>query len=147
MQIVKIRSVASSDGSNNIDSQTVRGASIADEQAIEVLRQYALTAWWRLTVGVWLTVGPFTLWQLRSEISLLLDYFTWTSVYYGLKYNFLGALGFFLCVGLAATLFVRELRHLTLGLSPFERKRLEQQLAQIHRQGPSHPLWSLVNRP
>lgn len=95
---------------------------------------------------VWLTIGPLTLWQLRSEISLLLDYFTWTAVYYGLKYNFLGALGFFTCAGLAITLLVREIRHLILGLSPIERKHLEKQLAQIRRQGPSHPLWSLVNR-
>ncbi|MEM1250817.1 MAG: hypothetical protein AAGI69_00195 [Cyanobacteria bacterium P01_H01_bin.21] len=117
-----------------------------DERAIEALRQHALTTWWRLTVIVWLTLGPLTLWQLRAEISLLFDYFTWTSVYYGLKYNFLGALGFFFCVGLASTLMVREIRHLTLGLSPIERRRLENQLAQIQRQGSSHPLWSLVNR-
>ncbi|MEM9265345.1 MAG: hypothetical protein AAGA46_07455 [Cyanobacteria bacterium P01_F01_bin.13] len=133
-----------SNGSKHIESPH---SDIATEKAIEALRQHALTMWWRLTVGVWLTVGPLTLWQLRSEISLLLDYFTWTSVYYGLKYNFWGALGFFLCVGLASALVVREIRHLTLGISPIERKRLEKQLAQIRRQGPSHPLWSLVNRP
>lgn len=95
---------------------------------------------------IWLTVGPLTLWQLRREISIVLDYFTWTAVYYGLKHNFLGAIGFSLCLGLASLLLVRELRHLTLGLSPLERKRLEAQLAKIRRQGESHPLWSLVNR-
>lgn len=136
--------MTSSKRSNNLESTHT---NIATERAIEALRQHTLTTWWRLTVGVWLTVGPLTLWQLRSEISLLLDYFTWTSVYYGLKYNFLGALGFFLCVGLASTLLLREIRHLTFGLSPLERKRLENQLAQVRRQGPSHPLWSLVNRP
>lgn len=98
-------------------------------------------------MGVWLTVGPLTLWLLRSEISLLFDYFTWTAVYYGLKYNFPGAVGFFLCTGLALTLLIREIRHLTLGISVVERKRLEHQLSQIRRQGDSHPLWSLVNRP
>ena len=132
-----------SNGSENIDSSH---PNLSTEKAIEALRQHTLTTWWRFTVGVWLTIGPLTVWQLRSEIGLLLDYFTWTSVYYGLKYNFLGALGFFTCVGLATTLLVRELRHLTLGISSIERQRLESQLAQIHRQGPSHPLWSLVNR-
>ncbi|MEO0395112.1 MAG: hypothetical protein AAF243_03880 [Cyanobacteria bacterium P01_A01_bin.137] len=132
-------------GSRNIDG--THTATEATEKAIEALRQHSLTMWWRLTVGVWLTVGPLTLWQLRSEISLLLDYFTWTSVYYGLKYNFLGSVGFFLCVGLASTLLIREIRHLTLGISPMEHKRLEKQLAQIRRQGSSHPLWSLVHRP
>ena len=135
--------MTSSKGSNNINNTRT---NVATEKAIEALRQHALTTWWRLTVIVWLTVGPLTLWQLRSEISLLLDYFTWTSVYYGLKYNFLGSLGFFFCVGLASTLMVREIRHLTFGLSTIERKRLENQLAQIQRQGASHPLWSLVNR-
>ena len=136
--------MTSSNGSKNIDSNYTK---VATERAIEALRQHSLTTWWRLTVGIWLTIGPLTLWQLRSEISLLLDYFTWTSVYYGLKYNFLGAVGFFLCVGLASTLLVREIRHLVLGISPIERQRLESQLAKIRRQGPSHPLWSLVSRP
>ena len=131
----------SSNSSNHIESTY---PDIVTERAIEVLRQHSLLAWWRLTVGVWLSIGPLTLWQLRSEISLLLDYFTWTSVYYGLKYNFLGALGFFLCVGLVTTLLVREIRHLTLGISPVERRRLEKQLVQIRRQGSSHPLWSLI---
>ncbi|MEO0351252.1 MAG: hypothetical protein AAF282_14525 [Cyanobacteria bacterium P01_A01_bin.15] len=138
--------VNSSGSSNNIES-SYPATERSTERAIEILRQHSLTAWWRLTVGIWLTIGPLTLWQLRSEIGLLLDYFTWTSVYYGLKYNFLGALGFFLCTGLAITLLVREIRHLTLGISPIERQRLEKQLAQIRRQGVSHPLWSLVNRP
>ncbi|MEM6252102.1 MAG: hypothetical protein AAF821_04190 [Cyanobacteria bacterium P01_D01_bin.156] len=135
--------MTSSKSSRHIDSQY---SNIATERAIEALRQHTLTLWWRLTVAVWLTVGPLTLWQLRREISLLVDYFTWTAVYYGLKYNFLGAVGFFFCIGLASMLVVRELRHLTLGLSPFERRRLEAQLAKIRRQGESHPLWPLVNR-
>ncbi|MEA5462349.1 hypothetical protein [Leptothoe sp. PORK10 BA2] len=136
--------MTSPDRSQNIDSP-VTATEKATEQAIEALRQQSLTLWWQLTVGVWLTIGPLTLWQLRSEISLLLDYFTWTSVYYGLKYNFLGSLGFFFCVGLTITLLVREVRHLVLGLSPIERKRLEKQLTKIRLQGASHPLWSLVN--
>lgn len=144
---MQYKNVSSSNGSDNIEStESTTYTNIATEKAIEALRQHTLTTWWRLTVGVWLTIGPLTLWQLRSEISLLLDYFTWTSVYYGLKYNFLGSLGFFLCIGLAITLLIREVRHLTLGISPIERKRLENQLAQIRRQGPSHPLWSLVNQ-
>ena len=143
MDIGRIQPVTSSDGPNKLKNSYT---DTATEKAIEALRQHSLTAWWRLTVGVWFTIGPLTLWQLREEISLLLDYFTWTAVYYGLKYNFLGALGFFVCVGLASTLLIREIRHLTLGLSPIERKRLENQLSKIRRQGDSHPLWSLVNR-
>lgn len=136
--------MTSPDRSKNSDS-TATTAEQATEKAIEALRQQSITLWWKLTVVVWLTIGPLTLWQLRSEINLLLDYFTWTSVYYGLKYNFLGSLGFFLCVGLTITLLVREARHLVLGISPVERKRLEKQLARIRLQGASHPLWSLVN--
>lgn len=136
--------MTSSDGSQNANSSYT---DLATEKAIEALYQHSLTTWWRLTLGVWLTIGPLTLWQLRSEIGLLLDYFTWTAVYYGLKYNFFGALGFFLCLGLAITLLVREIRHLILGISPVERRRLESQLSYIRRQGESHPLWSLVNRP
>lgn len=130
-------------GSNNIDSSY---GNSSNDGAIEALRQHTLTNWWRLTMAVWLTIGPLTLWQLRSEISLLRDYFTWTSVHYGLRYNFLGSVGFFLCIGLVIILLVREIRHIFWGLSPIERQRLEKQLAQIQQQGSSHPLWSLVNR-
>ena len=114
------------------------------EPELRALYRHQLHAWWRLVGILWLTAGPLTLWQLRGEIELLLDYFTWTAVSYGLRYNLLGSLGVLVCVGLPATLLLRSLRHHLLGLAPSERHRLEQQLFHIRRQGASHPLWPVI---
>lgn len=116
------------------------------EHALEVLRQRALRHWWRLTVVLWLTIGLWSLWQLRGEFQLWLQYFTWTAVRYSLAYNRLAGLGLALCVGLTMATLVSESRHILWGLSKSERTRLEKQLTLIHRQGPSHPLWRLVRR-
>ena len=116
------------------------------EYALEVLRQRTLRNWWRLTIILWLTVGLWSLWQLRGEFLLWLQYFTWTAVRYSLAYNRLAGLGLGLCVGLTVATLVSESRHILWGLSKSERSRLEKQLAHIHRQGPSHPLWRLVQR-
>ncbi|MEL6327390.1 MAG: hypothetical protein AAFQ61_10870 [Cyanobacteria bacterium J06626_23] len=116
------------------------------EYALEALRQRTLRNWWRLTMGLWLTVGLWSLWQLRDEFALWMQYFTWTAVRYSLAYNRLAALGLGLCVGLTVATLVSESRHIIWGLSKGERARLEKQLTLIHRQGPSHPLWRLVHR-
>ncbi|NEP16459.1 MAG: hypothetical protein F6J97_06080 [Leptolyngbya sp. SIO4C1] len=122
------------------------GPSEATSNAIEALRQQMLRTWWRVTLGLWLTVGLFSLWQLRSDFQLWLQYFTWTAVRYALAYNRLASLGLGLCVGLTVALLINESRHMLWGMTPTERARLEQQLAQIDRQGPSHPLWRIVNQ-
>jgi hypothetical protein len=116
------------------------------EQAIESLRQKMLRNWWLLTVGLWLTVGAWSLWQLRAEFQIWAQYFTWTAVRYSLAYNRLASIGFGLCFGLTMALLISESRHILWGLSKQERERLERQLARIRQQGPSHPLWHVVNR-
>jgi hypothetical protein len=114
-------------------------------QAIELLRQQTLRHWWRITAGLWLSVGLLSLWQLRSDIRLWVQYFTWTAVRYALAYNRAASLGLGLCLGLTLALLISESRHLLWGLSRAERARLEKQLSQINRRGPSHPLWKLTH--
>ncbi|MEM9904878.1 MAG: hypothetical protein AAF921_07635 [Cyanobacteria bacterium P01_D01_bin.44] len=116
------------------------------EPAIEILRQRALRNWWRITGGLWLTVGLWSLWQLRGDFQLWAEYFTWSAVRYALAYNRPAAIGLGLCVGLTVALLYSESRHILWGLSPSERTRLEDQLSQIERQGPSHPLWRVIHR-
>lgn len=78
---------------------------------------------------------------------MLRQHFTWSAVRYAIAYNRPAALGLGLCWGLSVALLVAESRQLVWGLSTLERQRLEQQLAEIHRQGPRHRLWRRVYRP
>lgn len=100
--------------------------------------------WWSVCGGLWLTVGTASLWLLRFEIERLFDYFTWTQVRYGLAYNPLPAVGLGLCIGLTVGLLISQSRHLFVGLSAGERKRLENLLFKIRQQGASHPFWRWV---
>lgn len=114
---------------------------------LERLRQSVLKRWWLISLGLWLTVGPLSLWGLRHEFALLQQYFTWTAVRYGLAYNRLAALGIGITIGLSVALLVAESRHILFGLTTKERERLEKQLFKIHQQGRNHPLWSRVVEP
>lgn len=116
------------------------------EAQIEILRKITLRGWWLLVGLLWLTVGTLSLWGLRYEIHLWMEYFTWAAVRYGLVYNRLPSIGLGLCLGMTLALLVSESRHILFGLSQGERLRLENQLHKIRRQGPSHPLWKWVCR-
>jgi hypothetical protein len=116
------------------------------EQGIEILRQRMIRNWWLVTIVLWLTVGAWSLWDLRAEMDLWLQFFTWTAVRYSLAYNRLPALGLGLCCGMTMAVLVIESRHLIWGLSKTERVRLERQLSKIRQKGPSHPLWRVLQK-
>lgn len=112
----------------------------------QVQRLHRLTVYGRwLVVGIlWMSVGSLSLWGLRYPISLWLEYFTWSAVRYGLFYNWLPTIGLSLCIGMTAAVLIWQSRNILLGMPADERRRLEQQVHQIRKQGPSHPLWKLV---
>lgn len=107
---------------------------------------HQLTVYGRwLVVGLlWVTVGLFSLWSLRSEIELWQEYFTWAAVRYALAYNRLPAMGLALCLGMTAVALLRQSRHILWGMPPKERQRIEKQVIRIRQQGSSHPLWKWV---
>jgi hypothetical protein len=112
----------------------------------EIQRLYKLTLYGRwLFVGLlWLTVGSLSLWGLRSEIALWMDYFTWAAVRYGLAYNRVYTFGLAFCIGITTSVLVRQSQHLLFGMPEHEKKRLLQKVNQIRKQGPSHPFWRWV---
>lgn len=116
----------------------------AFQEQVERLHQVSVSGRWLVVVALWLTVAPLSLWNLRSEISLWLDYFTWTSVRYGLAYHRWAAIGLGLCLGMTLAVLLWQSRNLLWGRPQQEQRRLEQQVLQIRRQGPSHPLWQRV---
>lgn len=124
---------------DNRDSESLR-------LEVERLHQLAIKARWLVVLGLWLSIGLLSLWGLRDEIRLWLDYFTWVAVRYGLAYHRLAAIGLAVCVGMTVAVLLRQSRTILLGRSPKAQHHLEQQVLRIRRQGASHPLWPWVCR-
>ncbi len=117
------------------------------QQRQQLTRLHELTVYtrWALVSALWLTVVPFSLWELRADIALWQVYFTWAAVRYALLYNPVAALGLTLTVALTLSTLMWQSRNILLGLPTAEIHRLERQLQRIHRQGVSHPLWRWVS--
>lgn len=114
------------------------------KQQVQKLYQLIVYGRWLVVALLWLTVGSLSLWGLRSEIALLLQYFTWVAVRFGLYYNPLPTLGLTFCIVMTISVIVWQSRNILLGLSPQEHKRLEQQVHKIRQQGATHPLWKWI---
>ena len=112
----------------------------------QVQKLHRITVYSRwLVIGVlWVTVAPLSLWALREEIALWQNYFTWSAVRYGLAYNRFAAIGLGLCLGTTTATLVWHSRNILFGVSPAYKKRLEQQVFKILKQGPSHPFWKWI---
>jgi hypothetical protein len=110
---------------------------------VQVQRLHRLKVYlrWILVIFLWLTVGVWSLFQLREEIALWLDYWTWVAVRYGLAYNRLPAIGLALCVGTTVSVLIWQSRNILLGIPTQEQKRMEKIVRQINAKGSKHPLW------
>lgn len=125
----------------------VEPADVALQQEVERLYRLTIYGRWGGVGILWLTIGALSLWQLRYPLSLLLDYFTWAAVRYGLAFNRLPAIGLGVCIGFTVAVLLRQSRNELFGLSRRDRQRLEQQVQRIRLQGASHPLWRFVCKP
>ena len=114
----------------------------------QIDRLYHVSVYGRwLTLGLlWLTVGAYSLYELRYPLSLVQEYFTWAALKYGLAFQPIPALGLCLCVGMTASTLIRQSCNSIWGISKPERQRLIQQVAKIRKQGSSHLLWKWVVR-
>jgi hypothetical protein len=99
---------------------------------------------WAVIGLLWLTVGTYSLWELRYPISLIQEEFTWAAVKYGLMFQPIPALGLCLCVGVMTGTLVWQSRNMLWGMSTKEHQQLIKQVGEIRKQGDSHPLWKLV---
>ncbi len=113
---------------------------------VQSLHQLQVGARWLFVGFLWLTVAPLCLWDLREEIELWRQYFTWVAIRYGLYYHPLATLGLSFCIGMTLAVLIWQSRNILMGLPEPEKKRLEQQLWRIRQQGPTHPLWKWVCR-
>ena len=114
------------------------------KQQVQKLYNLILYGRWLVVAFLWLSVGSLSLWGLRSEIALWLQYFTWVAVKFALYYNPLPTIGLTVCVVMTISVIVWQSRNILLGLPPQEQRRLEQQVQKIRQQGATHPLWKWI---
>ncbi|MBD2663211.1 hypothetical protein B6N60_00775 [Richelia sinica FACHB-800] len=113
-------------------------------QQVQKLHQLTVYGRWLVVGCLWLIITPLALWDLRAEIVLWQQYFTWAAVRYGLISHRLSAIGISFCLGMTIAVLVWQSRNILFGLPPDEKQRLEQQVFRIRQQGPSHPLWKWI---
>ncbi len=114
------------------------------KQQVQKLYNLILYGRWLVVAFLWLSVGSLSLWGLRSEIALWLQYFTWVAVRFALYYNPLSTIGLTVCLVMTISVIVWQSRNILLGLPPEEQRRLEQQVQKIRQQGATHPLWKWI---
>lgn len=114
--------------------------------AAAIARLHALTVWgrWLVVAVLWLTVGSWSLWQMRKVWELAMEFFTWSVIRYGLIFHPGAAIGLGLCIGMTLSVLLWQSRNILWGLPLSEQKALEKRVLKIHQQGPSHPLWKWV---
>jgi hypothetical protein len=132
-----------------MDQPSISGNNIENTDpsfAQQVQRLHRLTVYgrWLFVICLWLTIAPFSLWNLRTEITQWQQYFTWVAVRYGLQYHPLSTLGLAFCIGMTAAVLVWQSRNILMGLPQQEKQRLEKQVCRIRQQGRTHPLWKWV---
>jgi hypothetical protein len=112
----------------------------------QVARLYRVTVYTRwIVIGLlWLTVGAYSLWELRAQIGLIQEDFTWAAVKYGLAFQPVPAFGLCLCIAMMTSTLVWQSRNQLWGLPKKEQQQLIERVGKIRKQGSSHPLWKLV---
>jgi hypothetical protein len=112
----------------------------------QIDRLHGLTVYgrWLAIALLWLTVGAYSLWELRYPISLMQEDFTWAAMRYGLYFQPLPAFGLCLCVSMTLSTLVWHTRNRIWGLPPHEHRYLVKKVCHIRQQGSSHPLWKWV---
>jgi hypothetical protein len=112
---------------------------------VQKLHKLTVYARWLFVCFLWLTIAPVSLWNLREEITLWRQYFTWIGVRYGLYFHPLATLGLAFCIGMTASVLVWQSRNILFGLPKRDRERLERQVLLIREQGATHPLWKRIS--
>jgi hypothetical protein len=109
------------------------------EPKVKKVYQINLYRKWRIVAICWLTLGIFSIWELRHEIALWQDYFTWSALRYALAYHRLASLSFSICLGLTIGLLISQCRDILWGISEQEKYRLTQELEKLCNSGKFNP--------
>ena len=133
-----------SSSNSNTDQDETLQRDPAFTQAIDRLHRLNVIGRWLTLLILWLTVGGWSLWQLRKTWQILQDYFTWSAIRVGLMFHPIAAVGLGLCIGLTLSTLIGQSRNLIWGLPDYEKASLRGRVLKIQQQGRSHPLWNRV---
>ncbi|MBD2386739.1 hypothetical protein [Cylindrospermum sp. FACHB-282] len=136
--------MAQSDEEPPINQLDLENSDQSFAQQVQRLHQLTIYGRWLFVGCLWVTIAPLCLWEIRTEIALWQQYFTWVAVRYGLVFHPLATLGLAFCIGMTLAVLIWQSRNILQGLPKQEKQRLEQQVYRIRQQGPSHPLWKWV---
>ncbi|MBF2066269.1 MAG: hypothetical protein IGS39_17905 [Calothrix sp. C42_A2020_038] len=114
------------------------------EQQVQKLHRLTVYARWLFVGLLWILIAPICLWNLREEIYLWRQYFTWVAVRYALYFNPLATLGLAFCIGMTVAVLVWQSRNILFGLPKRDREHLEKLVFHIREQGTTHPLWKWI---
>lgn len=116
----------------------------AMQTAVKRLHNWEQKRRWVLVILLWLLLFPVCLLLLHYPIRLLLEYFTWSGVRYGLAFNPIPAAGLLLTILLTCSSLISQWFYQTYGLTSTEVRRLQKRATRIQARGESHPLWLKV---
>jgi len=128
------------------DKPQLDSSDLLFTQQVQKLHILTVYGRWLFAACSWLVIAPFCLWDLRVEITLLLQYFTWVALRFALISHPFSTLGLSFCIAVTTSVLVWQSRNILLGLPEQEKQRLEQQVFHIRRQGPTHPLWKWISQ-
>lgn len=114
------------------------------EPKIQKIYRINLYLKWITVLIFWLSFGLFGMWELREEIALWQQYFTWSALRYALVYHRLAAIALSICIGLTVGLLITQSRDLLWGISDQEKYRLQQEIDKICAKGKSHPFYKFL---
>lgn len=129
---------------NSINNKETLGSDPAFRQQVQRLYRLTVYSRWLFIVFVWLTIVPLSIWNLRMEIILWQEYFTFAAVRYGLVSHPFATLGLAFSIGIMLAVLIWQSRNILFGLSSEEKKHLEDRVWQIRQQGSNHPLWKWI---
>jgi hypothetical protein len=114
------------------------------ESQVERLIRVQTWGRWFLNLCLWLTIGVASLWDLRFEIAIWFEYFTWAAVRASMRSHRLAFLGISFCVAMMLATLVWQSSIILWGISNREKRSLIRQIQKIQKQGKTHPLWRWV---
>ncbi|MBE9044445.1 hypothetical protein IQ255_08520 [Pleurocapsales cyanobacterium LEGE 10410] len=115
------------------------------QQKVAKLHRLTVYARWTFVLISWLTLGTYALWNLKEEIALWFDYFTWAAVYYGFHFNLIPTLCLAFCIATTLSVLIWQSRNIIWGLPKQEQRQLERQVTKILASRGKHPLWNWIN--
>lgn len=114
-------------------------------QQIAKLHQLEVWRRWLSMLLMWLTLGSWSLWDVRESIVILREYFSWPGILYGFYFHLGGGCGLLFCLLSTCSSLLWQISHSAGQLSAKERYQLEVRVRQIQARGQDNWLWRWIN--